>query len=208
MKRFIVVCFAFLALAFYQMSGGADFKPRLATIPQASTIEVTQTSRQAEEPAQVQAASLIAGPAISPSLPEPAPVAFVAPAVAPARPADETRPVPAEAVQPAAANPIAQPLVLASLEQGLSGLTGSAPVTPATAPATPAPPPADIREITATRVNMRDGPGTTYPVLTRLSLGDEVEILEVLGNGWLRLRTLPEQRIGWIAASLVSKAKR
>jgi uncharacterized protein YraI len=100
-------------------------------------------------------------------------------------------------------------LVLASLEQGLAGLTSAEPAPePAPEPVTVAVAPADIREITATRVNMRDGPGTTHPILARLSLGHEVEVLGDSGNGWLRLRTLPEQQSGWISASLVSKAKR
>ena len=207
MKRFIFVSFAFLAFAFYQMSGGSDFKPRVAAIPHASAIDVTR-AESAGKPDQVQAASLIASPAITPTSVKPAPVAFVTPAKSVGLPAIATAAL-ADQASPALpnANPIAQPLVLASLEQGLSGLTSAAPVRPTPEPAAFTQP-TDIREITATRVNMRDGPGTTFPVLTRLSLGDEVEILDVPGNGWLRLRTLPEQRIGWISASLVSKASR
>ena len=74
--------------------------------------------------------------------------------------------------------------------------------------AAPAPPPElkpDLRKVTGTRVNMRDGPGTIYPVIARLVLGDEVEVLSTSGTGWLRLRTLPERRIGWVASSLIGK---
>ena len=102
-------------------------------------------------------------------------------------------------------------LMLASLEQGAAGLTVAVPVVENENPAEPAassPPPADIREITGTRVNMRDGPGTIYPVITRLTIGHEVEVLGESGTGWLRLRTMPEEQIGWISASLVSKARR
>ncbi len=201
MKRFIFVCFAFLAFAFYQMSGGADFQPRVAAIAPTAEIEVTRPG-PVRDSEPVRAVSLIAAPARA--VPEPAPVAFVTPA--PALPANRE----AAQLPPAPANPIAEPLVLASLGQGLAGLTDAVPVVSAAKVAEPAattPPPADIREITGTRVNMRNGPGTTYAVLTRLSLGDEVEVLEAPGNGWLRLRTLPEQRVGWISASLVSKAR-
>ena len=209
MKRFILVSFAFLAVAFYQMSGGANFEPPVETIPIATTIKVTPT-QPLSKPDQVQAASLIARPATNVSTVKPTPVTFVQPsepviATTVAR-VQDTQIVPD-------VRPFAQPLVLASLEQGLAGLTTAVPAPePAPAPVavvvTPVAIPADIREITATRVNMRDGPGTTYPILTRLTLGHEVEILDTPGNGWLRLRTLPEQRIGWISASLVSKASR
>ena len=56
-----------------------------------------------------------------------------------------------------------------------------------------------------TRVNMRDGPGTIYPVILRLRIGQQVEVLETSGTGWLRLRTVQGQQVGWVAASLISK---
>lgn len=97
---------------------------------------------------------------------------------------------------------------LSVLQQGAAGLHEAAPE-PAAAPA---PPPApltepepDIREVTGTRVNMRDGPGTIYAVIARLNIGHEVEVLGESGTGWLRLRTVPERQIGWVASSLISK---
>lgn len=63
----------------------------------------------------------------------------------------------------------------------------------------------DIREIRASRVNMRQGPGTIYPVSARLLAGDKVLILDDSGTGWLQLRTKAGNKIGWVAASLVSK---
>ena len=206
MKRFILVSFAFLAVAFYQMSGGANFEPRVEIISEAAAIKVTE-AQASSKPDQVQAASLIVRSAVIAPLVEPTPVTFVqpgAPVVETAVGRVQDTPVVPDT------RPFAQPLVLASLEQGLAGLATSAseptpePVAVVVAPVVV---PTDIREITATRVNMRDGPGTTYPILTRLTLGHEVEILDTPGNGWLRLRTLPEQQTGWISASLVSKAK-
>ncbi len=55
---------------------------------------------------------------------------------------------------------------------------------------------------------MRDGPGTIYPVVARLDIGHNVEVLGDSGTGWLRLRTLPEDQFGWISSSLVSPADR
>ncbi|MBI6629219.1 SH3 domain-containing protein [Pontibaca sp. S1109L] len=65
----------------------------------------------------------------------------------------------------------------------------------------------DIRLVIGTNVNMRQGPGTSYPVIARMDLGDKVEVLSDPGNGWLRLRNLREMRIGWIAASLIGKER-
>lgn len=81
---------------------------------------------------------------------------------------------------------------------------------PAPDPAPPraaarAAPASDIREVTGTRVNMRDGPGTIYPVIERLSIGQEVEVLSNSGTGWLRLRTVGSQQVGWASASLIGR---
>ncbi|MFC3118967.1 SH3 domain-containing protein [Jhaorihella thermophila] len=81
--------------------------------------------------------------------------------------------------------------------------TSTTTVTPDTTPTEP-----DIREIIGTRVNMRDGPGTIYPATARLMLGQKVEVLEDSGTGWLRLKTVQSGLRGWVAASLVSKPAR
>jgi hypothetical protein len=62
----------------------------------------------------------------------------------------------------------------------------------------------DLRKITGTSVNMRTGPGTRYGILTRVTRGTEVEVLESSENGWLRLRVLDSSRIGWVSTKLVS----
>jgi len=224
MKRFIFVSFAFLAWAFFELSGGTDFQPPVQpsvqpsaamTPPAPKPAIALATATTKERP--VKAATLVASPAIEspePTRPEPQPAAH-APVAAPdietvAR-LDQIRTSLNQGLSLFPdSDSNAQPLTLASLEQGAAGL-GTAPVpeeTPPTKPVEVAPPPADIREITGTRVNMRDGPGTIYPVVTKLTIGHEVEVLGDSGTGWLRLRSLPEQQIGWISASLVSKSKR
>ena len=65
---------------------------------------------------------------------------------------------------------------------------------------------ADLREVVATRVNMRAGPSLDDDIIDRLERGHQVEILENNGKGWLRLRSLPDDRVGWIAERLVSAA--
>jgi Bacterial SH3 domain len=213
MNRFVFLSFAFLAFAFYQLSGGADFQPPVAPNQPVAAVKPAPTVA----PQPVKAASLIASPAISPVdktlNPDPADVATLPDSAAEAEAAFNLEQVRTSLGQGLtlfpASDPIAQPLTLASLEQGVAGLRDApaAEVDPETPQAEqPIAPPADIREVRATRVNMRDGPGTIYPVIMRLTLGKEVEVLGDSGTGWLRLRALPEQTTGWIAASLISKA--
>ena len=84
-----------------------------------------------------------------------------------------------------------------------TGLTGAEPLQPTAPPESYL----DIREIRASRVNMRQGPGTIYPVTERLLAGDQVLIMEDSGTGWLQLRTRNGNKVGWVAASLVSKKR-
>ena len=63
----------------------------------------------------------------------------------------------------------------------------------------------DIRYVNASRVNMRQGPGTNYSILSRLLSDDKVTVLEDSGTGWLRLKVDKTGRVGWIAASLLTK---
>lgn len=62
----------------------------------------------------------------------------------------------------------------------------------------------DVREVAGNRVNLRNGPGTQYGVLSKLTRGEKVAILQEPGNGWLKLRVVETNRIGWLAASLVN----
>ena len=59
------------------------------------------------------------------------------------------------------------------------------------------------RTVAGSRVNMREGPGTGFPVVDVLSRGEGAEILAV-EDGWARVRS--EGREGWMALSLLSEA--
>lgn len=205
--RYVLVSFAFLGWAFYELSGGADFEPR---------------GLRSQKPEPVAAAS---GPAPAP----PPRIESVAPAELVRRTAVKTTVAPRAAPEPALPEAAADAEIVTRLAQVganfgagislappregqalmLAALTGESAPQPSdsddASQAAAAEPQPDIREITATRVNMRNGPGTNYPILTRLDMGHRVEILESSGTGWLRLRILPEQTMGWVAASLISK---
>lgn len=207
--RFVIISFAVLGFAFWELSGGADFEPR-GMRPAKPERVATKTVEKAEPLVQVEPANLVAKVSLTPYAPDPAPV----------EKAILTSEEQLERLARARASlnkgltlfedDAAQggTLTLASLQGGLLALeVEPGEPEPETATETfayerPAP---DLREITGSRVNMRDGPGTLYPVINRLTLGHKVEVLDDSGTGWLRLRVLPEQQIGWIATSLVSK---
>lgn len=203
--RFVVVSFLGLGLAFYELSGGADFAPperaerTIATAVETTPKPVVQVADRAVQRPKPEALARA-------DLPEPRPLAdprlrdqVVLRQLAQAGQAINST---AAAFDGRAAT---SELQLVSLEGGLAGITSQ--VIPPAEPAaieveTPA---KDIRYVRASRVNMRQGPGTNYSVLTRLLANDKVLILEDSGTGWLRLKVDSTGRIGWIAASLLTK---
>ncbi|MBY6084437.1 SH3 domain-containing protein [Ruegeria arenilitoris] len=188
------------------MSGGSEFEPR---------------GTRAEAPPVVAVAEK---PEPRPLVPSPATELVTKVALRPAKPSEpQPEPMPAaDAVDTEAL--LAQ--IAAGLNSDLSSFdntggtfslasldenaavqvldTESEPET-AAAPA-PAEPPKDIRIVSGTRVNMRDGPGTIYPIIGKARMGQQVEVLSESGTGWLRLRVLPEQQVGWISSSLIRKS--
>jgi hypothetical protein len=227
MSRFVAVSFLFMGWGFYELSGGADFQP-----PERSAAETAEAEPAPQAP-RVTAASLVARPVMRPAdLAADKPVAtpllqpLQSASTAPGRPQADpglrteaalgqiasigaslapggdlfTDPAPADGVQ------------VASLEAGLASLAvntdasqeGASPDVLASLVAAEQSGP-DMREVTANAVNMRGGPGTGYPVIGRMTRGQEVEILSDIGTGWLRLRDTEKNKVGWIAASLISR---
>lgn len=206
-----MLSFAFLGWGFYELSGGADFEPPQRPEP----VAAAKPDARKSEPVRITAASLTAQPVLTRRLQAETPV----------RPkADPALRQRVAAAQLASASSVLTStqaafsvgsgggaLQLASLDGGLASITATPASTSAAASAAaaePAPEPViDRRSIRASRVNMRQGPGTNYPVITRLLAGDEVIVIEDSGTGWLHLRAPEKGRVGWIAASLVSKKR-
>lgn len=212
MNKFLILSFAIMGWGFYELSGGADFQP-----PQRP--EPVQETARAAKPATVPvpAPSTPTLTRRNPAQPRPAPASVVAQAK-PAQAAEagedriEIRFGPS-ALPPADPN---NPGLLVSLEQSTSQFATpletfdpnaptEAPEARTAAPAPIAEPEPDMREIRGTRVNMRDGPGTIYPVVGKLRLGQEIEVLTDSGTGWLRVRVMPGQQLGWVSASLTGQ---
>lgn len=237
MPRYIPLSFLLLGWVFYEMSGGADFAPKtlteVATVEEKVPVEVTrlERARQAradETVASATGAQRTAERAAIASRQERAQAQDarqeqVASAQNEAS-GTATQPDPdSDQLQQLRAGlrstlPVFTSVTGTGGEQvqtiSLSGLGASSrapqpdPVSePATAVRAPVAESADIREVVATRVNMRAGPGTSHDIIERLSRGQSVEVLGNDGQGWLRLRTLPGDRVGWIAERLIGPAQ-
>ncbi|SFT88062.1 SH3 domain-containing protein [Sedimentitalea nanhaiensis] len=213
--RFVFSSFAILGLVFYELSGGRDFQPpeppAIDAAPQASAAAIPKPVVRRAAPQQVARTATTS----TKTLVATQAVATVSPRDTTAsRPQDgsaDLSRVRSSLSQGLTLLPDSNPpsgLTLATLELGASGLGSTADAEPAARTAVLEPAPTDLREVTGTRVNMRDGPGTIYPVVARLNIGHQVEVLSTSGTGWLRLRTLPEGQLGWISSSLVSKRNR
>ncbi|NIZ62461.1 SH3 domain-containing protein [Sedimentitalea sp. CY04] len=215
MSRFVMVSFMFMGWAFYEVSGGADFAP-----PERPTaIDVAKMPPIADQ--HVTAASLVTKPVIQPEqTPVLQPSIPHAAAALPDRPKADpdlrSRVVLSQiaavgettfgfGIQTSTTPSNDTSVQLASLSGGLTSLADNKIVsdTPAE-PITPLIPAADLRHVTASRVNMRDGPGTLHPVVSKLNRNAAVEVLGDSGTGWLRLRVVDGEQVGWIAASLIS----
>ena len=212
MSRFVVVSFAFLGWAFYELSGGADFKPPERPEPVAKA----EPARTAPVRERVVAASLVKS---APVITQPVKRQFPTPEEQRAR-QDELARAAAESRRDVLGRGLSGSLELFPTQPEPEGVevaslaNGTAQLVSLTQPTTGAAEPSqiehgipepDMREVTGTRVNMRGGPGTIYPILERLTLGKKVEVLSDSGTGWLRLRSDSDGQVGWVAASLISK---
>ena len=205
MTRLILVTFAALGWCFYVMSGGPDFEPRGLRSQQPELVATLPTEAPAPI-ARSQPADLVTNVAA-----RAAPVKVQPDSEPITTPAEPAVIVDADSLRgfsqiSAFSNPDVN-FTLASLEDGIAGLQQTTPTPQSDAEQIAVTEPAkDIREISGTRVNLRDGPGTIYPIIGKVQLGQKVEVLDDSGSGWLRLRVLPVQQIGWISESLISKS--
>jgi hypothetical protein len=204
-KQFILISFGFLGWTFYEMSGGKEF-----------------------EPASVRLAHLM--PVKAEEAPKAEPVAIVA-AAEPA--VEDTDPPSSDDVTRVSLNLNALEETLAEVtitelepaqtdEDGFGvprnvGTITSSVDTPAIIPSLIAPNSettqvavvsgtagGDIRTVSGNRVNVRGGPSTEFDVVTRLVRGEEVEILQDDGNGWVRMRPVNGGTGGWMADFLLT----
>ena len=65
-------------------------------------------------------------------------------------------------------------------------------------------PPLDLRTVSATRVNMRVGPGTNFGVVDAFNRGTTAEVMLVNGDGWAQVRSVDTGQTGWMAERLLT----
>ena len=209
MTRFILVVFVFLAFAFYQLSGGSDFDPeqtRLARIDAPAEVEqqpldapvfVQTDAERVEDPSRV-ALTLTS---VEETQPQPKPQRTLRTIPAKVIPKAET-PEPEEVVSALGVSEEEPEIILPSLivdrpvitrvDFGRGADNDSAPVN------------LDVRSVTGRSVNVRGGPGTDFSVVSRMTRGDQVEVLQDPGNGWVQMRPVGGGTTGWMADFLLS----
>ena len=206
MPRLFITTFLVLGWAWWELSGGSNFVPGehgvtvLAQAPVTrpapsvargeTSVSLTSVPQQADRN-PVPRAPVIAAPApvtpqpvapVKPTQPAPLPVSAGQPAAIPAATA------PATDIEAAIAKALGTPI---APEPAKVAEVQADPVQLAAAP--------QFMAVTGSRVNLRDGPGTSFGIVTQLVRGDEVEVLESDGTGWMRLRSLNGSRIGWMS---------
>ncbi len=201
MRLFIALSFVLLAALYWAVSGGSGFKPEAwprqtasagsEDVP-ASASDVAAT--RAEPPSSDLVApppepgaltlepSLEAGAAVAPAA-EPAAITGAAAAPAPSEPPSE----PAAGPEGLPPTPIAPDEALAALAPDLAAPPAAGPsaspaapaaLVEAAAPASPSAGAGTRREVAGDRVNLRDGPGTSFAVVGRLARGEAAEVVE------------------------------
>ncbi|CUH78952.1 SH3 domain-containing protein [Tropicibacter naphthalenivorans] len=187
MTRVILLTFGFMSWAWYELSGGADFVPGNNGVQLIAVYEPTETPEPVQENVQPQVAranmgselTTFEGFARQQRVYEFDNAQPIKTVLAPVA----ARAIPAEAV-------IEQ---VAVRDQGKPGVTVASSI--------------DYREVTGSRVNLRGGPGTSYNVVTQLLRGEEVEIMDETGDGWVKLRALDGNDIGWMSDSFLTAAQ-
>lgn len=90
--------------------------------------------------------------------------------------------------------------IAAALEQALP--PAEAGVIPAVAPA-PAEP-ADLREVTGNRVNLRDGPGRDFAAIDQLTQGTVIAVISSGAGAWVEVEVIASGQTGWMSADFLT----
>lgn len=217
MWRLIVVTFGFLGWAFYVLSGGADYAPSEGSRQHAAAHE---TSLPAAQPSPSAAESRhIATPSEQPSgivlASASAPIQVTPQRLdAPVSDAEKRLRLTLETVRSGGTAPQTGVTTVAADPKKIARLIAAANAVRPQADPTPEPAAGtastdenrDLRKVKGSRVNMRQGPGKGYSVVSKLDRGTRVEVLRDEGDGWVKLRVVETGRIGWMADFLLAAA--
>lgn len=214
MMRLFIVTFAFLGMAWFELSGGTDFvagNNGVSVLAPASVVQAeqlawanslsddTHTDRKAEVVARdVPAADMNVVQVAAAA--EPVRRVYTAPTT---RRVGMVNGMVVPAVIPAsmdAAMPAEEAVVMPAVARADIASDSAAAISEAVAEAAVI----DYREVTGSAVNLRGGPSTSYDVLTQLLRGEEVEVLDDTGDGWVKLRAVDGDDIGWMSDSFLT----
>ena len=197
MWRFITISFAFLGWAFYHLSGGADYEPRLQSIQARAKLDDV---RPIARPEPVVVASL------SQENETVSDADAVTRALSTLDDLDLTKDTGFKVTLAAVEQADVPKVTFEADTQKTQILVETPEITPETAQVEVPEPLRDIREVTGTVVNMRDGPSTFYLAIGKLRQGDQIEVLDTSSEGWLKIRAVETGQEGWMADWLATAA--
>ena len=189
MKTFILLTFGFLGFAFYEMSGGSEFEPASARMAEAETQtpkseQTAQTTTKAPAPVETASTESITKISNSPSVTR---VALNLTNITDAEEAATPQTAPAAKIIDSTETPqIILPSLIATTNSNGNATNN------------------DVRKVSGNRVNVRGGPSTNYGVVSKLTRGVEVRILEDNGDGWVRMQPVDGGEAGWMADFLLT----
>ncbi|MEO3416897.1 SH3 domain-containing protein [Roseovarius sp. CAU 1744] len=198
MWRFILITFAFLGWSFYVLSGGADYEPGLQSLQaRAELNDLRPLARPAAE-------DVAQAPGVTEAADE---TTEVTRALSSLDDLELSKDGPADVTLAALQSDATSEPEFEADTQKVDTLTRSPDIATDTATIDEQASPAqDLRRVTGTVVNMRDGPSTFYLAIGKLRKGAQVEVLENSGDGWLKIRATDSGQEGWMADWLVSSA--
>lgn len=184
MKTFILLTFGFLTFAFYELSGGADFEPASAKFA-AIAPDTVEVPKVAAAPAPVAKPDQAVTTASITKIDHTPDVTRVSLNLTDVSSAATQRPK-AKVIDSAETPQIILPSLIATTNTSAAASD------------------ADVRTVSGNRVNVRGGPSTDHGIVSRLTRGEEVVILEDNGNGWVRMQPVDGGESGWMADFLLT----
>ena len=214
MWRLIVVTFAFMAWGFYQLSGGADYRPSEGSRQHAALFAApapapARTTAPAKPHTLAGSQVVLASATPQPAAPKPGgPVSDAEKRLRLTLNTDGVTALPDQAkteqTSHGVATVAADPDKIARLVAAAGAVRAERAKPAVTDTQSSASSDGrDIRRVQPARVNMRQGPGTDFSVVAKLTQGTEVEVLSDEGDGWVKLRVVDTGRVGWMADYLL-----
>ena len=181
MWKYLFLCFAMLGWAFFELSGGQDFEPALATsvsevVAPSDDVDPIDRSFDREEVARAATNALRS-------------IEFDDHAEAA---------VPVNVVTDAAFWKVSADAETSAIIENI--LDDVVPVVAAV------PSDENLYAVSVNRANMRNGPSTRNGVIGKLERGTAVQLLHSSSGSWVKLSVVETNRVGWISKKLLKKA--